>query len=84
MYDIANVQALFTTPTRDYDVVIHLDTAFVTRYAQAVNPDTDLWEEKMKYKNLGETGVLGDDIKLGVDLTGTFARDIQVSPILIC
>jgi len=49
-----------------------------------VNPDTDLWEEKMKYKNLGETGVLGDDIKLDVDLTATFARDIQVSPILIC
>jgi len=74
-----DIQALFTTPTRDYDVVIHLQSALVTRYAQAVNADADLWEEKMKYKNVGGAGVLGDDLKLDVDLTGAFARDIQVS-----
>ena len=60
-------------------MVIYLESAFVTRYAQAVNPDIDLWEGQMKYKNLGGNGVLGEDLKLDADLVGAFAKDVQVS-----
>ena len=76
------VQALFTTPTAEYDVLIHLDPSLLTRYALAVSPDVQEWEGKLQYKNITGQGVYGEEVRIGFDPAASFARDIQVSPFL--
>lgn len=76
-----NVQALFTTPTADYDVLIKLNPELITRYAQAVQPAVGLWEEKTKFRTVSSGGVAyGDEVRIGFDPTGSLVKDIQVSP----
>lgn len=73
------LQSLFKTPTADYDVLIHLHPALLARYAQAVEPDTDMWESKLRYRNLADPGVFGAEVRVGFDPAEQYARDLQVS-----
>jgi U3 small nucleolar RNA-associated protein 22 len=76
-----DVQALFTTPTADYDVLIKLNPELITRYAQAVQSAAGLWEEKTKFRTVSSGGVAyGDEVRIGFDPTGSLVKDIQVSP----
>jgi U3 small nucleolar RNA-associated protein 22 len=71
-------QSLFKTPTEDYDVVFHLNPSLQTRCSQAVEPDHELWESKLRFRNLADPGVYAGEVRVGFDPTESFARDIQV------
>lgn len=71
-------QALFTTPIRDYNVVIHLSAALITRQSEAVDLQPELWEAKMQYRNLADEGVYGSEVRVAFNPAQSFARDIQV------
>lgn len=73
-------QSIFKTQLSPYDILIHLRPALLPRYAQAVEPETDVWESRTKYRNVGMAeSVYGSDVKIGFDPAAAFARDIQVS-----
>jgi U3 small nucleolar RNA-associated protein 22 len=59
--------------------LIHLNPELSTRYAQGVNADNEAWEAKTRYRNIQGGGLFGEDVKLGLDLVASFARDVQVS-----
>ncbi|KAF9186701.1 hypothetical protein BGZ50_002363 [Haplosporangium sp. Z 11] len=71
---------LFITPTVHYDVVINLDPALCTRYAQNLAPDAQYLVTKGdKYKNLGsfQKSVFGDEILIGFDPAAEYLAELQ-------
>ncbi|KAF9544001.1 hypothetical protein EC957_000270 [Mortierella hygrophila] len=74
------LNALFITPTAQYDVVIDLDPAMCTRYAQNLSPDAQSFVTKGdKYKNLGtfQKSVFGDQILIGFDPATEYLAELQ-------
>jgi hypothetical protein len=39
---------------------------------------SDLWESKLRYRNLADPGVFGGEIRVAFDPAESLARDIQV------
>jgi hypothetical protein len=62
----------------DYDVLLHLEPSILTRYAQAVNPDADQWEAKLKHRNVQQS-ILGEEVKVTLDPAHALVKEIQVS-----
>ncbi|KAG0297764.1 hypothetical protein BGZ96_004955 [Linnemannia gamsii] len=74
------LNALFITPTAQYDVVIDLDPAMCTRYAQNLSPDAQYFVTKGdKYKNLGtfQKSVFGEQILIGFDPAAEYLAELQ-------
>lgn len=70
---------MLKTPVKDYNAVIHLSPALVTRQAEAAEPEPELWEAKMQYRNITDEGVYGSELRVAFNPAQSFARDIQVS-----
>ncbi|KAG0324998.1 hypothetical protein BGZ99_001153 [Dissophora globulifera] len=71
---------VFITPTVHYDLVIDLDPALCTRYAQNLAPKAEYFATKGdKYKNLGafQKSVFGDQILIGLDPAAAFLSELQ-------
>ena len=69
-------QSLFITPLEHYDFLIHLVPSVLPRYGQSVSPDPDVWELKLKFRNV-QNGA-GDELRVDCDPAESFARSIQV------
>lgn len=59
--------------------MIHLSPALITRQAEAAEPEPELWEAKMQYRNLADEGVYGSGLRVAFNPAEALARDIQVS-----
>ncbi|KAI8600248.1 Nrap protein [Dissophora ornata] len=73
---------VFITPTVHYDLVIDLDPALCTRYAQNLAPNPQYFVTKGdKYKNLGgfQKSVFGDQILIGFDPAAEYLAELQRS-----
>ncbi|KAI7818797.1 Nrap protein [Gamsiella multidivaricata] len=74
------LNAIFITPTVHYDLVIDLDPALCTRYAQNLAPNAQSFVTKGdKYKNLGsfQKSVFGDEILIGFDPAAEYLAELQ-------
>ncbi|KAG0011689.1 hypothetical protein BGZ80_000504 [Entomortierella chlamydospora] len=71
---------VFITPTVHYDLVIDLDPALCTRYAQNLTANGQYFVTKGdKYKNLGsfQKSVFGDEILIGFDPATEYLAELQ-------
>ncbi|KAF9344020.1 hypothetical protein BGX26_004904 [Mortierella sp. AD094] len=71
---------VFITPTVHYDLVIDLDPALCTRYAQNLTANAQYFVTKGdKYKNLGsfQKSVFGDEILVGFDPAAEYLAELQ-------
>ncbi|ORY28154.1 Nrap protein [Naematelia encephala] len=71
-----NVRGLFVTPLEHYDVLINLHPRLVTRYAQGVRSDSEVWEQAARFRNIQE-GRYGELVRIGFDPAGAFVDDIR-------
>lgn len=73
---------MFVHPTGDYDFIIHLQPAVVTRYFQNIFADRTVWGGAgKKYANLGgmvAPSVYGETVRLDFDPVRLFYVELQV------
>ena len=72
---------VFITPTVHYDIVIDLDPALCTRYAQNLAPNAQYFVTKGdKFKNLSslQKSAFGDKILVGFDPAAEYLAELQV------
>ena len=70
---------MFKTPLHQYDIILHINPSYLARYAQSVDPVYAEWEDKLKFRNLGDGGVFGKEVKFNFDPAWAFVKDLQVS-----
>ncbi|KAF9902688.1 hypothetical protein BX616_001852 [Lobosporangium transversale] len=71
---------VFITPTVHYDLIMDLDPALCTRYAQSLTPNAQYFTTKGdKYKNLSslQKSVFGDEILIGFDPAAEYLTELQ-------
>lgn len=76
-----DVKAMFVHPTDDYDFVIHLQPAVVTRYTQSLFANPSVWGGGKKYANLMDAvpeSVYGETLRLDFDPVSMLFKEIQV------
>lgn len=72
-------QSLFTTPLEHYDNLLYLDPSVISRSAEAISPDPQLWEGRVFRNLVGGSAEEVQGVKAGYDPVGAFVRDLQVS-----